>query len=196
MAKEYDCKCNSCNASWSFNDADLAEIKKRQGQIKKDMAMGIVGAVSGSTVNPTWQTNRLLDASEGAVDYGRCPRCGSVDVTITETEVENLFLDDASSALYIPGTVSSEEVPASAKSKVVAGVLSILLGALGIHKFYLGYIKEGAITLALTFVGGFITFGLAAAAMCVVGWIEGIIYLSKDKGDFYSTYELGHKGWF
>lgn len=29
--------------------------------------------------------------------------------------------------------------------KLVAGILAILLGAIGVHKFYLGYTKEGVI---------------------------------------------------
>ena len=35
------------------------------------------------------------------------------------------------------------------KEKLVAGLLGILLGSLGIHKFYLGYTKEGTDTKEL-----------------------------------------------
>jgi len=35
--------------------------------------------------------------------------------------------------------------------KVIAGILAIVLGSLGIHKFYLGYTKEGLIQLVLGF---------------------------------------------
>lgn len=81
------------------------------------------------------------------------------------------------------------------KSKVAAGVLAILLGGLGIHKFYLGYTKEGLIMLIVSIIGSLL-FGLGAAVMEVIGIIEGIIYLTKSDEDFYKTYELGHKGWF
>ena len=37
-----------------------------------------------------------------------------------------------------------------ADKKLVAGLLGILLGGLGIHKFYLGYQKEGLIMLLVT----------------------------------------------
>jgi len=39
------------------------------------------------------------------------------------------------------------------KSKLMAGLLGIFLGGLGIHNFYLGYNTKGAIQLALTVVG-------------------------------------------
>ncbi|HOR74428.1 MAG TPA: TM2 domain-containing protein, partial [Kiritimatiellia bacterium] len=43
--------------------------------------------------------------------------------------------------------IPSSNPPSGAgeKSKVAAGVLGILLGALGVHKFYLGYTQAGLI---------------------------------------------------
>lgn len=79
----------------------------------------------------------------------------------------------------------SSPVPGSEK-KLVAGLLGILLGGLGIHKFYLGYTKEGVIQLIL----GFLCIG------SVIGLIEGIIYLTKSDQDFVATYVNGRKGWF
>lgn len=71
--------------------------------------------------------------------------------------------------------------------KVIAGILAILLGYLGIHKFYLGYTKEGVIQLLLG-----IMFGIGG----IIGIIEGIIYLTKSDQDFYQTYQVGKRGWF
>lgn len=81
------------------------------------------------------------------------------------------------------------------KSKVVAGILGILFGGLGIHKFYLGYTKEAVIMLAIWIVG-WITLGLVPLVMNVIGIIEGIMYLTKSDDDFQSIYVQGHKGWF
>ena len=36
------------------------------------------------------------------------------------------------------------------KDRVAAGLLAIFVGGLGIHKFYLGYNKEGIITLVIS----------------------------------------------
>lgn len=65
------------------------------------------------------------------------------------------------------------------QKNVLAGIFGILLGSLAIHKFYLGYTKEGIIQLILCLV----TCGLGS----VLGLIEGIIYLTKSDEDFYKT---------
>jgi len=98
-------------------------------------------------------------------------------------------------ASYAPPTPTTAAV-ASDKNKVVAGVLGILLGALGIHKFYLGYNKEGIIMLAVTVVGGLITFGIASSAMSIIGIVEGVLYLVKTDEEFDATYVAGSKPWF
>ncbi|OPZ27132.1 MAG: TM2 domain protein [Lentisphaerae bacterium ADurb.BinA184] len=82
----------------------------------------------------------------------------------------------------------SEIKPAGADKKVVAGILGILLGGWGIHKFYLGYTKEGVIQIVITFL----TCGVAG----LIGLIEGIIYLTKSDEEFVKTYVEGRKGWF
>lgn len=78
------------------------------------------------------------------------------------------------------------------KSKVAAGVLGILLGGLGIHKFYLGYTKEGLIMLLVSVL----TFGIGGVVMGIIGLVEGIVYLTCSDMAFYDTYVYGHKGWF
>lgn len=81
--------------------------------------------------------------------------------------------------------------PASEK-KLVAGLLGILLNSLGIHKFYLGYQKEGLIMLLVTVL----TCGFGAIVMGPIGIIEGILYLTKSDEEFERTYLIGRKGWF
>lgn len=78
--------------------------------------------------------------------------------------------------------------PKEENKKILAGVLGILFTGLGIHKFVLGYNKEGIILLIATIL----TCGLAS----IVGFIEGIIYLTKSDEDFYNTYQANKKPWF
>jgi TM2 domain-containing membrane protein YozV len=73
--------------------------------------------------------------------------------------------------------------------KVVCGILAILLGSLGVHKFVLGYTNEGIITLVISVV----TCGIATS---LLGLIEGIIYLTKTDQEFYNTYQANKRGWF
>jgi TM2 domain-containing membrane protein YozV/cold shock CspA family protein len=81
------------------------------------------------------------------------------------------------------------------KSKVAAGLLAILLGGLGIHKFYLGYPGAGIIMLLL-FIFGFILLALPSIIISVIALVEGIIYLTKTDEEFYQTYEVGSRSWF
>ena len=64
------------------------------------------------------------------------------------------------------------------KSKVTAGVLAIILGGLGIHKFYLGKIGMGILYIAFCWTG----------IPEIVGLIEGILYLTATDEDFQTKY--------
>ena len=82
--------------------------------------------------------------------------------------------------------VTPVPAPAGSEKKIVAGILALLLGGFGVHKFYLGYTKEGVIQLLLSLVciGG------------IIGIIEGVLYLTKSDADFVATYVTGRRGWF
>ncbi|MEM6332241.1 MAG: TM2 domain-containing protein [Planctomycetota bacterium] len=93
-------------------------------------------------------------------------------------------------------------------TKTAAGVLGIVVGAFGVHKFILGYPNEGAIMLGVS-LGGLV-LGLFAGLLCclflplllapgtigIIGLIEGITYLSMSDEDFERTYLINRKPWF
>ena len=60
----------------------------------------------------------------------------------------------------------------SPKDKTTAGILGILLGSLGVHRFYLGFIGVGLLQILVTIF----TFGLGS----IWGFIEGILILVQD----------------
>lgn len=64
------------------------------------------------------------------------------------------------------------------KSKLVAGLLGIFLGGLGVHNFYLGFNKRGLIQLLVSVL----TCGTFAIFMEVWGLVEGIFYLMGKEG--------------
>jgi TM2 domain-containing membrane protein YozV len=99
------------------------------------------------------------------------------------------------------------------KDRLAAGLLAILLGGLGVHKFYLGYTGPGLVMLSLGLVnilvntfGWAVTwlllfipnilFGLGGFVLFVIGVVEGIIYLTKTDEEFHQTYVVGRKPWF
>lgn len=63
-----------------------------------------------------------------------------------------------------------------AKSRLAAGLLGILLGGLGIHRFYLGYVGIGIAQIVVTF--------LTAGVGAIWGLIEGILYLTSRTGTY------------
>lgn len=82
----------------------------------------------------------------------------------------------------------ANQIVGGENKKVLAGILALIFGYLGIHKFILGYTKEGIIQIVITFV----TCGVAS----IIPFIEGIIYLTKSDEEFYNTYQVGRKPWF
>ena len=73
-----------------------------------------------------------------------------------------------------------------AKSRLAAGLLGILVGSLGIHRFYLGYTGIG-LTMLLVSV---LSFGFAAPVIAIWGLVEGILYLTSKQG-YYSVDSTG-----
>jgi TM2 domain containing protein+B7201 len=63
-----------------------------------------------------------------------------------------------------------------------------MLGGFGIHKFILGYTKEGVLQILMSFF----SCGLAS----VIPFVEGIIYLTKSDEEFYQIYQVGRRPWF
>lgn len=68
------------------------------------------------------------------------------------------------------------------KSKVAAGILGILLGGFGIHKFYLGKWFQGLIYLIFcwTYIPS------------IIGFIEGIVYLVSTDENFARKHDRGY----
>lgn len=79
--------------------------------------------------------------------------------------------------------------------KLIAGILGILLGTFGVHKFYLGYTTPAIIMLVVG-LGGFFLCGIPSMVVWVIGIIEGVLYLTKTDDEFVSTYVVGKKPWF
>ena len=72
--------------------------------------------------------------------------------------------------------------------RVQAGILGILLGGFGIHRFVLGDTTGGILRIVITFV--------TCGAGSIIGFIEGIIYVTKSDEDFIKTYQVEKKAWF
>jgi TM2 domain-containing membrane protein YozV len=80
-------------------------------------------------------------------------------------------------------TAGAAPVAGAPKSKIVAGILGILLGWAGAHRFYLGFSGIGAAMVILFFVGLVLmlptcgTSALMSAGISIWGLVEGILIL-------------------
>ena len=72
--------------------------------------------------------------------------------------------------------------------RVLAGILGILLGAFGVHRFIIGDTQGGIIRIVISVF----TCGMGG----IIGLIEGIIYLTKSDEEFTRLYLQEGKKWF
>ena len=104
-----------------------------------------------------------------------CTKCGKqIDSTVAFCPYCGASTTAAGAAA--PGTTAPGMVPVMVpagtelKSKLIAGIFGILLGSLGIHRFYLGYTTIGVVQIIVTIF----TFGIGG----LWGFIEGIMILA------------------
>ena len=74
---------------------------------------------------------------------------------------------------------------AEGKSQLVALLLNIFLGALGIHRFYLGYVGMGILYIALFVTSFLIIPGIALAILLLIDLVRIIIGSLKPKNGEY-----------
>ncbi len=131
-----------------------------------------------------------------------------------QTQPQPNFGNPQPGAQTVSGTPWNLAQTDASTRKLVAGLLAIFLGSLGAHKFYLGRTTPGLILLLVNVGGWFvtgilsiITLGIGAivliplmllltAVLCIVGLIEGVVYLTRSDEDFARTYLSGKKDWF
>lgn len=102
-----------------------------------------------------------------ALDEMFCSTCGNVIKRQAEICIHcgvRVQMAPASSSRLNSGVQYSD------KSRVAAGVLGILLGGLGIHRFYLGNVGIGILQIVVTII----TLGFGS----IWGFIEGIIIIA------------------
>ena len=72
------------------------------------------------------------------------------------------------------------------KTKITSGIIALLLGGLGVHKFYHGSWGWGIVYLLFCWT----------YVPAILGLIEGIIYLTMDDAKFATKYNSGDKSPF
>ncbi|MBV7269003.1 TM2 domain-containing protein [Winogradskyella luteola] len=136
-------------------------------------------------------SQKASELADDAEELGRKAKAKASEFADEAKETAKEFSDSAKEA-YQEATGDNK--------KVLAGILGIIFGSLGIHKFILGYNKEGGIMLGITLIGIVLScVGIGVFLvwiMSIIGLIEGIIYLTKSDAEFYNMYQVGKKPWF
>ena len=110
-----------------------------------------------------------------------------------KSEIESLQKEESPN---IDGESSNAELDELKSRRTTIGILAIIFGFLGVHKFMLGYKREGFILLAVSIIGGIITCGVAIIVTDIIGIIEGIMILNKTPKEFKKTYIDRKTFWF
>ena len=136
------------------------------------------------------ETNKNFgdDLKDDANEFAKDAKETANEFAKDAKETANEFADDVKESANDFKESWNDATSNGENKKMIAGILAIVIGAFGVHKFILGYNKEGIIQIVLTIV----TCGAAG----IMGLIEGIIYLTKSDEEFYQTYQVGRRGWF
>ena len=138
--------CHSCG--------EPSEVTNAQSQIEKckcnhcDQHIEFEGKMAGTTIQcPSCGVDTQLYISQKALE----PVSPATSVKINAPVSEVPKLSEAKSP---PPNIQTASTPAqSVRSRGIYIILGILLGLLGIHDFYAGRYKEGAIILCVTCSG-------------------------------------------
>ncbi len=145
---------------------------------------------------------KLDDAKEATKEFAEDAKEKASEFAEDTKEAASDFADEAKKTAneFTDGVKDAFDKNSGENKKVLAGVLAIILGSLGVHKFILGYQKEGFILLGATIVSWVLVCLIIGAFLIyipmIIGLIEGIIYLTKSDEEFYQTYQVGKKPWF
>lgn len=108
----------------------------------------------------------------------KCPKCGCPNVPkITCPECGESVYKNATtcpSCGYTLNKSNTNKGIVNGKSKIVAGILGILLGAFGVHNFYLGNTSKAVAQLLITIL----SCGFLSMISGIWGLVEGIMILT------------------
>lgn len=97
-----------------------------------------------------------------------CAKCGT-KVTDKNEPIEGEIVNENTSSNNQNNNSNN-----ASKSKIAAGILGILVGAFGVHNFYLGYTGKAVAQLLITVL----SCGILSVVSGIWGLVEGILILT------------------
>ncbi|MDQ8029477.1 MAG: TM2 domain-containing protein [Brevundimonas sp.] len=129
----------------------------------------------------------------GRYTFTRGGLMGETSGTLAGSDVDFEVVDGVATNIYVTST--QRIASSSDKNKIVAALLALFVGWLGIHKFYLGKTTAGVIMLLCGTIG-WVLIAIPPMIIGLIAFIEFIIYLVKSDEDFHRDYVVGDKSWF
>lgn len=121
--------------------------------------------------------DRINLAGQAEFVYSRGGLYGSNEQQTSYTDISPVQPQSYRSAPPPPRS-ANQGYYSSGKSKTTAGLFGILLGGIGIHKFYLGEAGAGVLYILFSWTG----------IPAIIGLVEGIQYLSMSDAEFFRKY--------
>ena len=188
--------CPKCKAVCKFDEADYVPGSTNTEECWRcgeELTFTVPGEAS-SEGSKEVAVSKVHTPAKSAVDT---PARASIATAVENTELEKarlaleaerirlehrkmdheLEMNQRTQQRTIDYDAYDEEEVKPRKDKTTAGLLAILLGGIGAHKFYLGKTGQGILYLIFcwTYIPG------------ILGLIEGIKYLTKNERDFHEN---------
>lgn len=190
---------SSCSrANYAFNTTAPGSVRSEQVQTL-GTAPGLVAeaSVTASLQEPTPEVIEVAPARQAAASLAhRSIEAPARAMTTSTTQAPHLStpqgkLDHATrkelrQELKRQLAEAPTEQSASGKSQLVALLLLIFLGGLGIHRFYLGYIGRGFLYIGLLVTSFLIVPAIALLVLLIIDLIKTITGSLKPKGGEYA----------
>lgn len=121
-------------------------------------------------------------STQEKVNRVKCPYCGAeTNVSYSEQQQSQWQQFGNQTANTIDSVFSNGP---SGKSRGVAGLLALLMGAFGLHYFYLGKTGAGIIFLILCII----SCGVLAAVTEIVAIIQAVLFFTSTQEEFESKW--------
>lgn len=102
---------------------------------------------------------------------------------------------DEACAIYKIAIPSAFGGQAGQPNRLVAALLALFLGTIGIHKFYLGYNRAGLVMLLVSIFGAILLL-IPTIVMGIIAFVEAITYLMMPEDEWNQRYVVGERPWF
>lgn len=121
-------------------------------------------------------------STQEKVNRVKCPYCGAeTNVSYSDQEPSQWQQFGQQTARTVDDVFSSGP---SGRSRGIAGLLAILVGAIGVHYFYIGKTGAGIVFLLATLL----SCGILGVVTEIVSLIQGILFFTSTQEEFESRW--------